>query len=261
MTPKNVLKFAPNTGSSDPKAAWTSTSATAFEDLIFKPEFTDRILKLEIDRPIWLRLVPALEDSSNWMIKFRAYSLKHCRFIQPNGQSIFSRAYRWFADNAPDQLYNRTHPTGHRLLSDQFAACWCLVQNDEGKVHARLLLGSDYDGKGNGVPGLAYRLRLRVAHPDPDVDVILDPLEPEQGALIGIEKSKKPGSRYPIYDLRVGRRPAPIQELLDRMDPTEFSALCPIEATLRELSEDQLYDQLARVIGAETAATIRASNC
>ena len=59
--------------------------------------------------------------------------------------------------------------------------------------------------------------------------------------------------------MRVGRRASPIQDLFDRMEPAEFAKLCPVDQTRRELSEEEEWVHLGRVIGVKMADLIRSS--
>ena len=44
------------------------------------------------------------------------------------------------------------------------------------------------------------------------------------------------------------------------MDDSELDVLCPIEQTIREIGEEEQWQHLARVVGADTAAVIRSSD-
>lgn len=264
MTPKNIIEFAPTVANETPKAPWDRKDQSTYEDQIFKPEFADRKLTFETGLN-WIRVVPALMESNNWMLHIPAISMKHGRFAHPRtfrraATSAFDKAYRWFAAHAPEKLRSRANPTGHALLCDSLCAFWCLRENKAGGVDARLFLGSSFDGAGNRPAGLGYRIWQALTQPDPDVDVVDEPLHPNRGTMICIEKSLPAGTRYPRYEVRAGRRSAPIQELLDRMEPAEFDGLCPIENTIRDLSEQEQWDHLARVVGADVAAEIRSAD-
>lgn len=263
MTPNNIIKFAPTVEIDQQKAPWDRTAHRIYEDLIFKDEFVDRKLKLETG-PNWIRIVPALMESNNWMLHIPAIAMKHGRFAHPRtltkgGASVFDRAYKWFVANSPGKLFNNSNPSGHRLLCDSLCAFWCLLENTAGKVEARLFLGSA-NGSHGGPPGLGFRIWNQVTEPDDDTDAISDPVHPNRGALVCIEKTQPTGTKIPTYRLRVGRQPAPIQSYLDRMEPAEIDALRPIEKTIRELSEDEQWEHLARMVGTDVAARIRTSH-
>jgi hypothetical protein len=262
MTTSNRIEFAPVTNGQQ-KAPWDRKVPSTYEDLIFKDEFIDRKLKFETGSN-WIRVVPTMMDSNGWMLKVPAVAMKHGRFAHPRtlregAKCAFDHAYRWFAANDPGKLFNRGNPTGHRLLCDSLCTFWCLMENKEGKVEAHLFLGSSHNGSGNGTAGLGYRIWQKLSQPDEDVDVISEPMHPEHGTMICVEKSQPAKARFPSYHVRVGRRATPIQELLDRMEPSEFDLLRPIEKTIRELTDDEQWEHLARIIGVATADTIRSS--
>ena len=264
MTSKNKIEFAPMPGNGKHKAPWDRTVRSPYEDLIFKDDLTARKLILKTGQN-WVRVVPALMGSNNWMTHVSAVAMHHGRFPHPRtfhkeGQSVFERTYEWLAANAPEQLYNRGNPNGHRLLCDNLCAFWCLVENKGGGVDARLFVGSSNKGSATRVAGLGYRIWEKLTEPDEDVDAILEPLDPDHGTMICIEKSQPAGAKFATYHLRVGRQAGPIQNLFDRMVPSEFEVLCPIEQTIRELSNDEQHEHLVRVVGTATAAAIRSSD-
>ncbi len=261
MKKENIIRFANSKSVEDP---WNRKSPQAFEDLVFRDDLKDRQLKLK-DGPNWIRIIPTLADSSHWMLPVSTITMKHGRFAHPRtlgagNQSVFDYAYRWYQKNSPQDLYNRGNPKGHRLLCDSLCAFWCLSVEEDQPVEAKLFLGSAFDGSGGRrPPGLGYRIWQMVTKTDPDVDVIADPVDRDTGALICIEKTMSPGSRYPVYHLRVGRQAAPIQDLLDKMEGPEFDAIRPVEKTIRQLNEAEQWQHLARVIGADVVSKIRTS--
>ena len=74
-----------------------------------------------------------------------------------------------------------------------------------------------------------------------------------------MEKTKSQSAKYPNYKLRLGRQPSPVDDLLAKMDPEEVAALCPLENVVRELTSEEEWQCLAKVIAPETVALIRAS--
>ncbi len=262
MKNKNTIEFEPTTNNSI-TAPWMRTVRTPDEDLIFKDGFTK--LKLEMG-PNWVRVVPALPGAGSWMANVPTVEMAHGRFVNPSAfregaQSVFDSAERWFKANAPEELFSRDNPSGHRFRSRSLATCWCLVENKAGGIDARLLLGSTFEGGGkNGSPaGLGHRIWQKLTEPDPDVDAIAEPMHPLTGTMVCIEKAQEKGAKYPTCHVRVGRRASPIQDLLDRMEPAEFAKLCPVDQTRRELSEEEEWGHLGRVIGVKMAELIRSS--
>ncbi len=262
MKNNNMIKFAPASGH-PLKAPWKLTTRPADEDLIFKDGFTK--LKLE-NGPNWFRVVPPMMEADNWMAYVPVVEMGHGRYVHPsafreNAKSAFDLAENWYKANAPEEWNSRDNPSGHRFRRRSQAACWCLVENKAGGVHARLFLGSTFEGGGkNGSPaGLGHRLWVKLTEPDPDVDAIADPVDSMEGTMICVEKEQEKGARYPVCHVRVGRRASPIQDLLDRMEPAEFDLLRPVEDTLRELSEEEEWEHLGRVIGGKMADLIRST--
>lgn len=262
MKNKNIIKFGPT--SSEPlKAPWKQTVRPAHEDLIFK----DGLTKLNLVKGAnWVRIVPPLMEAENWMTYVPVVEMGHGRFVHPsafreNAKSAFDLAENWYKANAPEELNSRDNPSGHRFRRRSQAACWCLIENKAGGVNARLFLGSTFEGGGqNGGPaGLGHRIWEMLTEPDPDVDAIAEPMHPLTGTTLCIEKEQEKGARYPVCHLRLGRRVSPIQDLLDRMEPAEFAKLCPVDQTRRELSEEEEWVHLGRVIGVKMADLIRSS--
>jgi hypothetical protein len=260
MKNKNTIEFAPTTDT-PPTAPWGRAVRPPDEDLIFKDGFT----KLKLEKgPNWIRVVPALAGAENWMANVPAVEMAHGRFVHPSAfregaESVFDMAYRWFQTNTPDELYSRDNPSGHRFRSRSLAACWCLIESKAGEVDARLFLGSTFEGGGkNRSPaGLGNRLWKALTEYDPDVDAIAEPMHPLTGTMLCIEKQQEVGARYATCHLRVGRRASPIQDLLNRMEPAEINLLRPVEQTLRQLSEEEEWIHLGRVIGVKMADLIR----
>jgi hypothetical protein len=263
MTTRKIIEFATTSAIEQLKAAGDRTARPVFEDLIFKDELKDRKLNL-VTGYNWIRIMPALMESQTWMLNIPTISTKHARFAHPRtlqkGSSAFDRAYRWFAKNAPDQLYNRNNPTGFRLLCSSLCAFWCVVEDKAGKVEARLFIGSANDGVKGGSPGLGYQIGLLPLERDEDGNLVEDPIQANRGTLVCIEKTQPLGVKYPAYTLRAGRQPAPIQSFLDRMDDSEIEVLCPIEQTIRQVTEEEQWQYLARVVGADIASKIRSGD-
>ncbi len=264
MKINQTIEFAPTSGFGKQTAPWERNAPTDFKDLVFKDEFKNRKLVLE-NGPNWLRVVPALLESNHWMLNVPTISIKggrfaHPRTIQRGGVSPFDLAYRWLAANSPEKLFNSKNPGGYQLLCKSLCAFWCLKESGSG-IEARLFLGSSYDGSGKGEPGLGYRIWQKLSKPDGDVDVIMEPLHPVRGTMLCIEKIQPPGVRYPTYSIRSGRKAAPIQELLDRMEPMEFDLLRPIERTIREVGEEEQWQHLEAIVGDATTGDIRSASC
>ncbi|MCB1091847.1 MAG: hypothetical protein KDL87_09965 [Verrucomicrobiae bacterium] len=256
-----TIEFEPtNTNTtSDP---WGSTTGSGYEDLILRPEYASRKLRIPAGET-WLRIVPAVKGSRGWLLRLHSLSHPggrhvHAKSITPGAWTVFDTAYRWLATNRPELLFSKKNRSGFRLLTDSLAACWVLTE-EAGKVAARILICSGYDGsRGSGNAGLGYRLKQLVEERDEETGIVADPLDPAVGLQICIERLSAPGAKYPSYKLRRGQPPAPIQRYLEKMPQDEIEALCPIEQTIRLLDADHEWDLLAKVIGEALRDEIRA---
>jgi hypothetical protein len=240
---------------------WTQPKRSVYQDLILKEEYEERRLKLPIGQT-WLRLVPAFQSSPfDWMLAVHAVNFDGGKFAHPktlrrNARSIFDHAYSWCLANAPESLFSKTNKNGVRLLTDPLSIFWCFLE-EEGRTVARLFLASGYDGSRGGVAGLGYQLWKMAHEKDETGTLICDAVNHESGVLVCIEKTQPRGAKYPSYSLRRGRQPAPIADFLSKMDDTEIKALCPLEDVVRELSEEEQWKCLEKVIAPKTVAIIR----
>ena len=76
----------------------------------------------------------------------------------------------------------------------------------------------------------------------------------------GVEKTQPPGVKYASYSLRLGNTPTPMSKLISLMAEEEVEALCPLENTIRILSEDEEWERLEQIgINSETISAIRSS--
>lgn len=253
-----------------PKAATTNERATPwataakgnYEDLLLKPEYADRRLRFN-NGENWLRILPAFKTSAfGWMLGLHAIEFSGGRFAHPKSlhqgsKSVFDHAYSWLKDRRPEMLYSKANPKGARLLSDPVCAFWAL-QHDEGAFTARLFLGSGYDGSRGGPQGLGYQIWHASRDRDENGNLTADFVHPENGTLICIERAKSKDAKYPRYTLRPGRQPAPVDALIAKLDSEELRALCPLEQTVRELTSEEEWTCLERVIDPDTVALIRA---
>ena len=148
----------------------------------------------------------------------------HPKTLVTGAKSVFDHAYTWCKEKRKDALYSKANRDGYRLLTDPVCLFWMLTEI-EGKVVARLILASGYDGSRAGTPGLGHQIWQLTQEKDEDGNLIGNPADPESGAQISIEKTQVPGARYPTYRLNKGRIPAPVTEMLGKMDPEELAAL------------------------------------
>ncbi|MEI7910648.1 MAG: hypothetical protein WCK77_13510 [Verrucomicrobiota bacterium] len=240
-----------------------STRKASYDDSILRPEYAARKLRLPVGKTM-IRIVPSIKPSAyDWMIGVQALNYKGGRHAHPktlgSGKSAFDHAFAWFKSNRSEALFSRANMSGYRLLTDPVTQFWCLVEED-GKWVARLYVGSGYDGSRGGVAGFGCQIYKMVKDLTKEANPLADPVDPENGVMICVEKMQPAGSRYPSYSLRLGSNPAPISQLISRMAEEEIAALCPLERTIRILSENEEYERLEKVgISAETISAIRAS--
>lgn len=237
--------------------------AKRYQDLVLKPEFASRKYKFPTTAT-WFRVVPALPGSErDWMLGVNALQYSGGRHCHPNsiirgGKSAFDHAFTWLKDNRKDALYSKANKEGYRLLTDPYYLCWILVE-EEGKLVARLLLANGYDGSRGGAAGLGHQIVQLTKEVDEDGNPLGNPADPVNGAQICVENRQVAGSRYPSYRLRMGRVPAPYDEMIARMDLEEVAALTPLEQVVHLPSEEEEWRLLENVIDAETIGKIRNS--
>ena len=261
------IEFAPETdatNNNETTTPWATPKASNYEDMVLKPEYAARRLKFQVGQT-WMRIVPAIKSSAHgWMMPIHALNYEGGRFAHPkthrrNAKSVFDHAYIWTKQNHPDGLYSKANKAGIRLLSDPMSLFWAIVVAEGEKPLARLFLGSGYDGSRGGVPGLGYQIWKMSREHDENGNLVTDAAHPKSGVLVCVEKTKSQSAKYPNYKLRLGRQPAPVDDLLAKMAPEEIAALCPLENVVRELTGEEEWQCLAKVIAPETVALIRAS--
>ena len=258
---KKVIEFEKSV---TPCSGATSSSvgkpASKYEDLILKPEFEARKFQFPTGAT-WFRLVPPLRGSKGFMLRLNALGHpggRHAKSIT-GSKSVFSIAYDWLLKHQPELLFRKENPEGFRLLSSPVAAYWMLVEED-GKMVARILLANAYDGSRNGTEGgMGYRLLRLVEERDEAMGLVSDPVDPDTGVQIGIEKTQAAGVKYPTYTLRLGRQPAPINRFFERMEQDELDVLCPLEETVRVIEPEHEWELLGKVVGADLLDKIRAA--
>lgn len=242
---------------------WSAPAKSSYQDLILKPEFAQRRYKFPTGTT-WFRVVPALRESAKgWMLGVHALNYPggrhaHPRTITPGSKSVFDHAYGWFKENRKSDLYSKLNKDGAKLLADPVCLFWLLVE-EQGKTVARLLLASGYDGSRGGPAGLGHQILQLTKEVDEDGNPLGNPADPRTGAQICVEKRQNPGARYPSYTLRMGRVPAPVDDIIAKMDPSEVAAIKPLEQVVHLPSEAEEWQLLERVIDAATVETIRNS--
>jgi len=252
---------SPDEDNNNETTPWAKPKESNYTDLVLKPEYEARRLRFPVGQT-WFRIVPALKQSiHSWMMCISVLNYEGGRFAHPKSlrkkaRSAFDDAYSWAKEHNPNSLYSKANKAGVRLLSDPMCAFWAIVEQ-EGKTVARLFLGSAYDGSRGGVPGLGFQLWHLTRDRDENGDLVADAVHPEKGVLVSVEKTQAKGAKYPSYGLRLGRQPAPVNSQLAKMEPEEVAALCPLENVVRELSVEEEWQCLEKVIAPDIVAKMR----
>lgn len=264
MKTKTIEFNAPDAELKTIATPWQKNAKTAsYKDQLIKPEYAHRRFKFPLGTT-WLRIVPALKGSDKgWMLGVHALQYRggrhaHPRSITPGAKSPFDHAYAWCRQHRSGALYSKINKGGYKLLPDPICLFWMLTEED-GKTVARLFQGSGYDGSRGGVPGLGYQIWQLTREAYEDADTGLNPADPELGAQICVEKRQTPGVRYPSYTVRLGRISAPIDLMIERMEPQEVSALVPLEEVVHVPTDDEEWTMLGQIMDAETIREIRSS--
>jgi hypothetical protein len=191
-------------------------------------------------------------------LNFEGGRFAHPRSLRPDAKSVFDHAFAWAKKNHPNSLFGRENRKGVRLLTDPLGLCWCIT-NEYGKNVARLILASGYDASRGGDPGIGHRIWTAAHRRDENDNLMHDVIDPLAGRLVCVSKTRPEGSTMPIYHVSVGRQPAPIADLMSSMEIEEIAALCPLENTIRRLSQEGEWQALSRLIAPTTVARIRSS--
>lgn len=240
-----------------------STTKKAYNDSLLLPEYAERKLRFQVGKT-WIRIVPSIRPSIyDWMIGVQAINYKDGRHAHPKtlgaGKSVFDHAYSWMKSNRPESLFSNANRDGYKLLTDPVSVFAAIVEIDSKNV-VRYFVGSGYDGSRGGVPGLGCQIHKMVKDMAEGANRLANPADPEEGVMICVEKLQPAGAKFPSYSLRLGTNPSPISNLIARMEDEEVSALCPLENTIRILSEDEEWARLKNVgLNPDTIAVIRAS--
>jgi hypothetical protein len=243
---------------------WSAPTGGSYRDLVLKPEYVERRFKFPVGAT-WCRIVPALQGSTKgWMLGIHALDHPngrhvHPRTLEPGEKSVFDHAYRWIKEHRPEDLYGKHNKeNGIRLLPDPVCLFWVLITEND-KTVARLILASGYDGSRGGAPGLGHKILQLSRERAEDGELVGDPKDPINGPQICVEKKQTPGSRYPSYSLRMGRVPAPIEELVAKMEPSEVDVLTPLEDVVHVPNREEEWELLAKMLDQETINEIKDS--
>ena len=255
-TPEDMRKIREST-------PWTSSRKESYNDSLLLPEYAERKLRFPVGKTL-IRIVPSIRPSVyDWMIGVQAINYTGGRHTHPktlgSGKSVFDHAYSWLKSHKPETLFSRANRDGCRLLTDPISVFWAIVE-ERGSWVARLFVGSGYDGSRGGVPGLGCQIYKMVKDLAEEANPLADPADPEEGVMITVEKLQPAGAKYASYSLRLGSNPTPISKLISQMTEEEVSVLCPLEGTIRILTEDEEWARLKNVgLNSESVAAIRSS--
>lgn len=235
----------------------------AYDDLTLRPEFQSRKFTFTKGQTC-IRILPQLAGSDSWMHGIRVLTHPNGQHVHPKSltpktrnQCVFETAYGWLRANKPDTLYSSANHQGFRLLPSAAAICWLLVEID-GKMQAKLFVGSAYDGGTAGENcGIAYQL-YKVAS-ELSMPGGYDAAHTEHGSQIIVEKATPHGAKYPSYKMTRASVEAPISRYLERMDESEIGAIRPLQEVLRRVEPEEEWELLAKVIGEELRDEIRNS--
>ena len=261
MNPQTIEFTSPSAVADSLTTPWHTASKGTYQDLILKPEFASRRYIFQ-PGATWFRIVPSLPTSKRaWMLgvhalKYDAGRHSHSKTLKPGGKSVFDAAYQWCRANRPEALYSKANRNGYKLLSDPLCIFWALFE-EHGKILARIVQLSFYNGSHGGAAGLGHQILKLTQELDEHGNLAANPIDPFHGVQICIEKTQPKGGGYANYTLRVGRVPAPMGALLARMEPSEFAALKPLEDVVHQPDEEEEWKLLEHVIDAETVAKIR----
>jgi hypothetical protein len=262
----NVIEFHEDTDemtSSD--SMWSTPKASAYQDLLLKPEYKPLRFKFPIGST-WFRILPAIKtgDKKSPILKVHTLNYKagrhvHRRTLIHGAKSVYDTAYHWMQANRPELLFSKQNKKGVRLLTDPMNLMWIITEID-GKTVARLLLTSGYDGSRGGIPGLGHQISSLAQEKDEDGILVGNPAHSMKGTQLCIEKKQIADARYPNYNLKRGRIPVPAKELLSKLDTDDSAPLIPLEQVLHIPSQEEEWQLLEHVIDPETVSQIRESS-
>ena len=263
MTTPTIEFASPDSVAESCATPWNASAKGVYQDLILKPEYAARRFKFPVGET-WFRIVPALRGSSKWMLGIHALQYPsgqhvHAKTLASGARSVFDRCYAWYRSNSPNTLRSKTNKQGYHFLpGNPLCAFWVLAQEDE-KIVARIVVASKYTGEWGGSPGLGHQIWQLTQERDELGNLVANPVDLVSGVQVCVQKTQPMGSRFPCYALRLGRVPAPMNEIVARMEDAEKSALKPIENVVYLPNEEEEWSILEGVIGKETVTKIRES--
>lgn len=260
---KTNIEFKPAAATEIDPWKKAATADTTYSDELLKPEFADRQLRLK-EGPNWMRIVPAMAGSSaDWMMGLHVLATPIGKFCHPRthesaARSVWDAVYGHLRKTEPEKLYSRDNRDGLRLLPNPMTLCWVITGvGDKGTTPAlQLLMLSGYSGERGGSPGLGHQILQMASDRDENGELAHDILGAD-GVQVCIEKVVSKDSKYPRYQLKAGRQPVPIGELIASLPESEAAALQPLEDVVRRMSADEQWERLERLMPAAEVAALR----
>ena len=204
-----------------------------------------------------VRVLPTIKDSEHWWLPISALCYPegqhaHPQSIDPNAFSIFDHARAWFRQNAPKALYTKASGKGFKLWTQPMAVSWILVTHD-GETNLRLLLASGFTGTRVVQPGLGYQF-MRFVQKNQEL------LDPGAKSAIEVTRASPTGSRYLNTELRLVESDLSLDECIADLPSEQIRLVCPVEQTIRQITQDEEWKLLEKAIGTQWADKIRNSS-
>ncbi len=254
---KKIIEFQQHTpGELELISPLPTSSHTPFRDLILKQDYAG--LKYTMPRGTsTFRILPAIKGTQQWMASIHSLSHANGRHTHPkttqaSASSVFDKAQAWLKQHAPEMLYSKLIPTGHKLWTSPLAACWILVDGAE-NPQLRILLASAFAGSRQGAKsGLGHQIFELVRQNSHLLDT-------DEGYQVKITRAYSAGNRFPETQLSVNRTATSLNECLGELSSEDLRLVCPIGNTIRQIDTEHEWALLAATIGQDATAKIRAT--
>jgi len=255
---KKIIEFQQHTpGELELISPLPASSHTPFRDLILQHDYAG--LKYTMPKGTsTFRVLPAIRGSSQWMASIHALAHAygrhaHPKTSQPAAASVFDTAQAWLKQHAPEMLYSKSTPTGHKLWTSSLAACWILVDGP-GQPQLRILLASAFAGaRQQAKSGLGHQILELVRQNNHLLDT-------DEGYQVKITRAYSAGNRFPETQLSVVRTATSLNEALGELSSEDLRLVCPIGNTIRQIDPEHEWALLAATIGHDVTAKIRAAS-
>ena len=255
---KKIIEFQENSpGELDLISPLQASSHTPFRDLILKPEFAELRYTLPKGTSTF-RILPAIKGCPHWMASIHALSHAygrhaHPKTSQPSAVSVFDTAQAWLKQHAPEMLYSKLTPAGHKLWTSPLAACWILVDGP-GQPKLRILLASAFAGARQGAKsGLGHQI-LELVRQNSHL------LDADEGYQVRVTRVYSAGNKFPETQLSVNRTATSLNESLGDLPSDDLRLVCPIGNIIRQIDTEHEWALLAATIGQDATEKIRAAS-